>query len=95
MLTVYIIVLVVMSVLCALAFGIDKLKSKGGVSRTPEIVLLSLMSLGGAVGGLVGMYVFRHKTNPITKFHFIITLFASIAVQAFLLFKLIGGASHG
>jgi len=95
MLKIYVIVLAAMSVLCAAAFGIDKIKSKGDASRTPEIVLLSLMTFGGAVGGLVGMYVFRHKTNPITKFHFTITLFVSLAVQAFLLYKMIGGAANG
>lgn len=95
MLTVYIIVIAVMSVICAAAFGIDKLKSKGDISRTPEIVLLSLMTFGGAVGGLIGMYVFRHKTNPITKFHFTITLFLSLAAQIFLFFTLMGGELHG
>lgn len=90
MLKVYIITLAVMSVLTFITFAIDKIKSSGDSSRIPEIVLLSLISFGGSVGGLLGIYVLRHKTNPITKFHFAITEFAALAVQAFLLIKIAG-----
>ena len=90
MLKFYIITLAAMSVLTFIAFAIDKIKSSGDNSRIPEIVLLSLISFGGSVGGLIGIYVLRHKTNPITKFHFALTEFAALAVQAFLLIKLAG-----
>ena len=79
-----------MSVLTFIAFAVDKIKSTGDSSRIPEMVLLSLITFGGSVGGLLGIYVLRHKTNPITKFHFAITEFAALAVQAFLLIKLAG-----
>lgn len=90
MLKIYIITVAVMSVLTFITFAIDKIKSTGDSSRIPEIVLLSLISFGGSVGGLLGIYVLRHKTNPITKFHFAITEFAALAVQAFLLIKIAG-----
>ena len=90
MLKFYIITVAVMSVLTFIAFAIDKIKSSGESSRVPEIVLLSLISLGGSVGGLLGMYVIRHKTNPITKFHFAMTEFAALAVQTYLLIMLAG-----
>lgn len=90
MLKIYIITLAVMSVLTFVAFAIDKIKSSGDSSRIPEMVLLSLITFGGSVGGLIGIYVLRHKTNPITKFHFALTEFAALAVQAFLLIKLAG-----
>ena len=90
MLKIYIITVAVMSVLAFITFAIDKIKSTGDSSRIPEIVLLSLISFGGSVGGLLGIYVLRHKTNPITKFHFAITEFAALAVQAFLLIKIAG-----
>ena len=48
----------------------------------PEIVLLTLTTFGGAVGAMIGMYVLRHKTNPVTKFHFAVTAWLSLAVQA-------------
>lgn len=70
-----------MSIITAIAFAVDKAKSKGGDSRTPEMVLLSLASLGGALGALFGMYIVRHKTNPVEKFHFAITVWVSLAAQ--------------
>ena len=90
MLKAYIITLAVMSVLTLVAFAVDKIKSSGDSSRIPEIVLLSLISFGGSVGGLIGIYVLRHKTNPLTKFHFAVTEFAALAVQAYLLIMLAG-----
>lgn len=90
MLKIYIITLAAMSVLTLVAFAIDKIKSSGDSSRIPEMVLLSLVSFGGSVGGLIGIYALRHKTNPITKFHFAITEFAALAVQAYLLIMLAG-----
>ena len=80
---IYFALLAVMSLITLLSFAKDKQKSSGeGNGRTPEIVLLSLITFGGAVGGLLGMYVLRHKTNPVTKFHFAITEWLSLIVQA-------------
>lgn len=79
---VYFALLAVMSLITLLAFAKDKQSaSKEGNGRTPEIVLLSLVTFGGALGGLLGMYVLRHKTNPVTKFHFAVTEWLSLAVQ--------------
>lgn len=44
------------------AFGIDKLKAKRDKWRIPESTLLSMAVLGGSVGALAGMKVWRHKT---------------------------------
>lgn len=80
---IYGIVLGVMNLLTFIAFAVDKFKSKNEEnSRMPEVALLSLMSFGGAVGGLIGMYVLRHKTNFKTKFHFGVTVWLSLLVQA-------------
>jgi uncharacterized membrane protein YsdA (DUF1294 family) len=43
-------------------FGIDKLRAKRGKYRVRESSLLLLCIFGGSLGGLAGMYVFRHKT---------------------------------
>ena len=73
----------VMSLITLLTFAFDKFRSKNEANaRTPEIVLLSLISFGGAIGGLIGMYVLRHKTNFVTKFHFGITVWLSALLQA-------------
>ena len=44
-------------------YGIDKLKAKCHAWRIKESVLLGIAFLGGAVGALLGMLVFRHKTR--------------------------------
>ena len=44
------------------AFGIDKLKAKRDKWRIPESTLLSMAILGGSIGALAGMKVWRHKT---------------------------------
>lgn len=49
-------------VLCAM-MGIDKFAAKAGKRRIPERALFTLAALGGALGGTVGMYSFRHKTK--------------------------------
>lgn len=42
---------------------IDKNRAKKGKWRVPENTLLLLVLLGGGVGGIAGMYLFRHKTQ--------------------------------
>lgn len=50
--------------LVALAlYGIDKAKARRGKWRIPEKTLLLLPLLGGSVGALAGMHLFRHKTK--------------------------------
>ena len=44
------------------AFGIDKLKAKRDKWRIPESALLSMAVLGGSIGALAGMKVWRHIT---------------------------------
>jgi len=43
--------------------GIDKYKSKHHKWRIKEKTLFTLAALGGSIGILTGMYVFRHKTK--------------------------------
>lgn len=53
----------ILSTVTFFAYGIDKLKAKKGAWRIPEKTLLGLGALGGAVGGVLGMRKFRHKTR--------------------------------
>jgi len=46
---------------------IDKRKAKKGKRRIPEKTLFTLVFLGGGIGGIAGMYVFKHKTKK-TRF---------------------------
>ena len=43
----------------------DKLKAKRGAWRIPETTLMGIAAIGGSVGSLAGMYLFRHKTKHI------------------------------
>lgn len=56
-------VTVVMSVISFCAMGSDKKKAKTGSRRTPEKTLFLYAILFGGIGGTLGMYAFRHKTQ--------------------------------
>ena len=44
-------------------YGVDKAKARRGAWRVPEKTLFLLPLLGGSVGALLGMLIFRHKTK--------------------------------
>ncbi|NLC12757.1 MAG: DUF1294 domain-containing protein [Chloroflexi bacterium] len=52
-----------LSFITFLLLGYDKFQAKNDGWRVPEKVLLSLGIFGGAIGGLLGMRVFHHKTR--------------------------------
>ncbi len=58
-----IIYLVIINIIGFLVMGIDKYKAKMGYHRIPENTLFSFTILGGGIGTIAGMYVFRHKTK--------------------------------
>jgi len=41
----------------------DKRKAKKKQWRIPEATLMTVAALGGSLGALLGMYLFRHKTK--------------------------------
>lgn len=55
--------LVVINILGFLAMGIDKRRAMKGKWRIPENTLLMFTILGGGIGTIAGIYVFRHKTQ--------------------------------
>ena len=59
----FIIYLVIINFLGFIIMGIDKLKAKRGSRRIPENTLFMFTILGGGVGTILGMYIFRHKTK--------------------------------
>ena len=65
-----IILIIVGYVLCInligfLAMYIDKRKAKRNEWRIKEGTLMSIALLGGGIGGIIGMYKFRHKTKKL------------------------------
>ena len=75
----------VMSAIAFVAYAADKRKAKKKAWRTPESVLLGLGFFGGAVGALLGMYLFRHKTR---HFCFWLVNIIGLAAQTALLYLL-------
>jgi uncharacterized membrane protein YsdA (DUF1294 family) len=55
-------------------YGLDKVKAKRGLWRIRESTLLLVAALGGSLGALLGMELFRHKTKHWT-FRILIPLF--------------------
>lgn len=44
-------------------YGIDKRRAKRHAWRIPEAVLLGIAVVGGSIGAIAGMFLFRHKTK--------------------------------
>ncbi len=83
---VYLVIIAIMSLVTFAVWGWDKAAAIKGNWRTPEKVLLSLVFLGGAAGGALGMYLFRHKTR---KPHFRIAMWIAGLLQVGLFVLLI------
>lgn len=88
MVKIILIVILAVSLINFIVYGVDKLKAKGGAYRVPEKVLLGLSFLGGALGGILAMNLFRHKTK---HWYFwvvnVLSLIIHIAVLGFFFLK--------
>ena len=65
------IILVYLIIINAAAFLlmlIDKQKAKRSAWRIPEATLMGVAALGGSIGAIAGMYVFRNKTRHVKFF---------------------------
>ena len=58
-----VIYLIVINMLTFCVYGIDKRKAIRKQWRVPERTLLFRAVIGGSIGALAGMQVFRHKTR--------------------------------
>ncbi len=81
MLLAYSVILCLMSAVAFVCFAVDKANAADGRGRVPEAVLLTLASLGGGVGALLGKLLLHHKSNARRKFHFTVTLVAAPVLQ--------------
>lgn len=66
-----------MSLLTFLLYKIDKVKAEKHKWRIKEATLLIFPWLFGSVGGILGMYVLRHKTR---HWYFVLNNFLAILV---------------
>ena len=55
--------LVIINLIAFLTFGADKRRARRDRRRVRESTLFLLAAIGGSIGALLGMYVFRHKTR--------------------------------
>ena len=77
--------LIVINVVTFLVYGIDKWKAKQGSWRISEATLLILAVIGGSIGALLGMKVWRHKTmHKKFKYGLPLILLAQIATIYFI-----------
>lgn len=81
--------LLTMNALGLLVMLADKRRAQKNRWRIPEATLMTIAALGGSLGSLAGMQLFRHKTRH-RKFTLGIPaiLLAQIALALFLLIKL-------
>ena len=78
--------LIVLNLLLFVLMGRDKAAAQRGARRTPETTLLALAVIGGSVGGVLGMVLFRHKTRkPAFRIGFPLILLCQLALAGYLL----------
>lgn len=77
--------ILVMNIITFVLFAVDKRKAVKGKQRIRIVTLLSFSFIGGSVGGMLAMKLFRHKTQ--TK-HFTIGLPFMLVTQIAVLFYL-------
>ena len=70
-----------MSLVCAVAYWMDKTAAQKGQWRIPEITLLTLGLFGGWPGAIVAQQTLRHKTSKVSfRIAFWMTVVLNVAV---------------
>ena len=59
----FLIYIIVINFISFMAYGIDKSKAKNKQWRIPEFTLIFLSLIGGALGGLMAMVIYKHKLS--------------------------------
>lgn len=83
-----IIYLVLINLILFLTMAIDKSRAKRSKRRVPEATLFLMALLGGSIGGIAGMYTFRHKTKHMSfVIGFPVILILELALAVFIIIK--------
>lgn len=77
--------LIFINIVTLLLFIIDKRKAIKKKWRISELTLLTSSFIGGSIGAMIGMYMFRHKTKH-WKFIILIPLSLILHVVLFIYF---------
>ncbi len=70
--------LIIINLVTFFIYGLDKAKAEGRSWRVKETKLLLLALIGGSIGAIAGMKIFRHKTK---KVGFLLPFVLILAVQ--------------
>ncbi len=76
--TISLIYLLVLNLMGFFSMGADKAKAESNSWRTPEKTLFLIAILGGSIGSILGMKIFRHKTRHA---HFVIGMPLILGIQ--------------
>lgn len=61
----FVIYLIIINLIGFLVMWIDKNRARKGEWRIPEKTIFVITALGGGIGTVSGMYLFRHKTKKL------------------------------
>ena len=60
---------------------VDKIKAKKNLWRIPEATLMGVAAIGGSIGAIAGMNLFRHKTKH-AKFYIGLPVILALQIVA-------------
>lgn len=81
----FICIYLLLNLICFILMGLDKRRAKRGEWRIKESTLWTIAILGGAIGGTLGMNIFRHKTKHASfKFGFPTVLLVQLLLIIYL-----------
>ena len=89
--TILFIYLEIINIVSFALFGIDKRRAKLGRWRIPEGTLILSAVVGGSIGALAGMLLFRHKTR---KPRFTVGIPVILAMQIIFFLLIIWAVGH-
>ena len=61
--TIVVLYLLLVNLVTFAVYGVDKWKARNYRRRVPEVTLFLLAAIGGSVGAMLAMWLFRHKTQ--------------------------------
>lgn len=70
--------LIVINIVTFIVYGVDKAAAKAHKRRIRISTLLILAAIGGSLGALLGMFIFRHKTK---KWYFVLPVPLMLIIQ--------------
>lgn len=79
--------LLLINLIAFIAIGTDKRRARRRMRRIPEARLLLFAVIGGSVGAICGMLVFRHKTRHAAFFIGLPLIFLAHCALIYALFR--------